>query len=114
MLGVGSSMNLFAQSETIEIDNGFDLGCSSTYWGTEASTHPNNPCKGATTRKCAEITTQILPNGNGSKTVIQTVRDGKGKVLGVSRQNIYASIEDIIQQEISTLPANAIVTEVKD
>lgn len=31
----------------------------SVYYGTEASTHPNNPCKGATTRKCAEIESNI-------------------------------------------------------
>lgn len=35
------------------------------YYGTEASKHPNNPCKGATTRKCAELFTSL--------TVFQTI-----------------------------------------
>lgn len=75
--------------------------------------HPNNPCKGATTRKCAEIDNQIISVGNGSSMVITTVKDGDGVVKSVSRNVVAASASDIIQEEILNLPANAEMTHVR-
>jgi len=102
-----------AQALELEEAPDFEIGCRSVYWGTEASTHPNNPCKGATTRKCAEIDNQIISVGNGSSMVITMVKDGDGVVKSVSRNVVAASASDIIQEEILNLPANAEMTHVR-
>lgn len=67
---------------------GDNNGPIATYYGTEASTNPNNPCKGATTRVCAKIpvitsvgdidetkTSNDVPNTNSDKpnTTVNTV-----------------------------------------
>ncbi|MBW3519985.1 hypothetical protein [Flavobacterium sp. NKUCC04_CG] len=36
-----------------------DHKTTSTYYGTKASTNANNPCKGATTRVCGKIESQL-------------------------------------------------------
>lgn len=90
----------------------FDVGCRSIYWGTEASTNPNNPCKGATTRKCAEIDTQITSTGNGSSLVVRTIRDGDGVVKSITRDIVLGDAPSIIQNELLNLPSNAEMTYV--
>lgn len=71
------------------------------------------PCKGATSRKCAEIDNQIISIGNGLSTVITTVRDGDGVVKSVTRNVVAATADAIIQEEMVNLPANAEMTHVR-
>ncbi len=57
-------------------------GSSETiYYGTEASTNPNNPCKGATTRICAKIITTNTIGDNGEIQEVKVVSDSNGKVI---------------------------------
>lgn len=111
VLAIPSVMS--AQSLELEEAPDFEVGCRSVYWGTEASTHPNNPCKGATSRKCAEIDNQIISIGNGLSTVITTVRDRDGVVKSVTRNVVAATADAIIQEEMVNLPANAEMTHVR-
>ena len=61
------------------------------YYGTEASTNANNPCKGATTRVCAVVTTEasVLPDKN--TLVTKTIKDADGNII---------SVINFIQQDI--------------
>lgn len=58
-------------------------GTKTTYYGTEASNNPNNPCKGATTRVCGVIeqTTVSTPTGTIVKKV---VKNASGQIVSVT------------------------------
>lgn len=58
-------------------------GTKTTYYGTEASNNPNNPCKGATVRVCGVIeqTPTSTPGGIVMKKV---VKNADGQVLSVT------------------------------
>ena len=53
------------------------------YYGTEASTNPNNPCKGATTRKCGELVATYEDNGDGQTFVTKIVKDANGNIITI-------------------------------
>lgn len=105
MMAIPSLMS--AQPHELSEAPDFEIGCRSVYWGTEASTHPNNPCKGATTRKCAEIESEIIRTSDGISMVVTTVKDRYGIVKSVSQNFVAAPASDIIQDAIVKLPANA-------
>lgn len=77
-----------------------------TYWGAEASQKPNNPCKGATIRKCAEIDTQLTQK-TGHVTVITTFINENGIVSSPTSQNYNMTMEQVIQKLFQDLPENA-------
>lgn len=55
-----------------------------TFYGTKASSNPNNPCKGATTRVCGilEQTYNKLSLGNAPMTIVkETIKDADGNVI---------------------------------
>lgn len=81
--------------------------CRTTFWGTEASDKPNNPCKGATWRKCAEIDTQIAPIGNGINSVKTILRDKDGVIKSIETTTTTATAEEIINYITSHTPVNA-------
>ena len=58
-------------------------GTKTTFYGTEASNNPNNPCKGATIRVCGTIeqTPVSTPVGTVMKKV---VKNANGQVLSVT------------------------------
>lgn len=78
------------------------------YYGTEASTHPNNPCKGATTRKCAELFTSLTVFADFTL-MSSVLTDAKGEELLSSEQEVYATPDEIIAEKLKSLPDNAIL-----
>lgn len=81
---IAPTVSLLAENTTPPVTPpGVDLGGGSTtiYYGTEASTNPNNPCKGATTRKCAVISTNSNIGDNGETTETTEVRDANGNII---------------------------------
>lgn len=82
------------------------MKASSTYYGTKASTNPNNPCKGATTRKCGVIETSYTMIGqNLSGSIYQTDKvtmDADGVVIGTSSDQILVPINFSLQEYVNT------------
>ena len=76
------------------------------YYGTEASTHPNNPCRGATTRKCAELFTSLTAYPDYTF-MTSVLTDARGVEIMSSDQTIYASLDEIIAEKLKSLPENA-------
>lgn len=56
----------------------------STFYGSKASTNANNPCKGATIRKCGTIETSLVSFLDGQTFVIQQVKDNAGNILSTT------------------------------
>lgn len=56
----------------------------STFYGSKASTNANNPCKGATIRKCGTIETSLVSFIDGQTFVIQQVKDNAGNILSTT------------------------------
>ncbi|ROT20896.1 hypothetical protein EEL51_05075 [Muribaculaceae bacterium Isolate-110 (HZI)] len=100
-------------AEREDNDNGKlpNPGTVTTYWGSEASTNPNNPCKGATIRKCAEIVTNIM-SMNGKSIVTTIIKDSNGKTKAVYKDIVTSTPSEIIEETIATLPSNGQVEEV--
>lgn len=90
----------------------YEFGCRAVYYGTEASTHPNNPCKGATVRKCAELDTQIIQNNAEFCTVITKYKDIKGEVFHEASQSVQGTPSQIIDNMVFNLPLNAEMVEI--
>lgn len=101
-----------AQSQELDDAPDSNIVLRTIYYGAESSDHPNNPCKGATIRKCAEIDYDVDDAGDGNSIVVKTVKDHKGIVKSVSRSIVAAPVSDIIQEAISKLPANADITHI--
>ena len=52
----------------------------STFYGSKASTNANNPCKGATIRKCGTIESSLV-SFEDQTLVMQQVKDADGNTL---------------------------------
>lgn len=91
----------------------FDFEYKAIYYGTEASTHPNNPCKGATVRKCAELDTQIASEGIATSLVTYTLKNSVGEIKYVSSQTVPTPAEQVLNDHINNLPANAEVVYIR-
>ena len=71
----------------------------SVFYGSKASQGSNNPCKGATIRKCGEIYSKIIAVSDGESLVQQTVKDADNQVLEV-RSYIEEKEPDEVVKEI--------------
>lgn len=110
ILSAGLFMFPTMLSATPSEDGGITLDeivCGATYYGTEASTHPNNPCKGATTRKCAELRVHVIRDDSESCTLIQLLNNEVGEFLGETRSKVKGTPEDVIDAIKYNLPPNA-------
>lgn len=84
----------------------------STYYGTKASTNANNPCKGATTRKCGTIESEITMEGSDSSSVIRTVKDAEGNVLSTQTLRLSLPVRAVTAKIIaSTIEENAAIED---
>lgn len=52
-------------------------------YGSKASNNANNPCSGATIRKCAVVHTDYVSLDEYSVYVEKTVKDANGNVIGI-------------------------------
>lgn len=70
----------------------------STFWGSKASTHPNNPCKGATIRICGILATDITPINENKTLVTKTVKDVNGVIISESSYIVPKSIDTVTKE----------------
>lgn len=77
----GESQNMTAANKA-EVST--DDKTVSTFYGSKASTNANNPCKGATIRKCGTIETSLVSFIDGQTFVIQQVKDNAGNILSTT------------------------------
>lgn len=75
------------------------------YYGTEASTNPNNPCKVATIRKCAEVTEKIFDKSDYS-IIKMEMADNSGRIIFSDQQQVVATPDEIIQMRLASLADN--------
>lgn len=106
-------MAVVATAPLIKADPGdlkdFDpIKWGTIYYGTEATPNPNNPCKGATVRKCAEITNDAKSVG-GRTLLTTTVKDGNGNIVSVTRDYYDKSPAQLFNLDVENLPVNATV-----
>lgn len=105
--------SLIAMTFTSAFADGFDTSAEEgpiifrqVYYGTQASTHPNNPCKGATTRKCAELFTSLTAYADCTM-MTSVLTNEKGEELMSSEQTVYSTPDEIIAEKLKALPDNA-------
>ncbi len=80
----------------------------SIFYGTEASNNPHNPCKGATTKVCGIIESQIIETTHGP-VLIKRVYD-YNKILKDHFSYFVATSPYLqLQIEIEALPSNAVI-----
>lgn len=77
-----------------------------TYYGEEANNDPNNPCKGATYRVCATITTKVDAVSTTQCHVTRTLADAYGTVL-FQKATLEAGTVKQITAKYSTIDAAA-------
>ncbi len=70
----------------------------STFWGSKASTNPNNPCKGATIRLCGILATDITPIDENKTLVTKTVKDANGVIISESSYIVPKSIDTVTKE----------------
>ncbi len=83
-------------------DLGRTMRAKQTYMGTEASTNPNNPCKGATTRECAIFESYLVPVSEDETIVIETLTDAEGNTISSSSYRVTQPIYVVKEGIIST------------
>lgn len=66
----------------------------STFYGSKASSNANNPCKGATIRKCGTIETSLVSFIDGQTFVIQQVKDNAGNTLSTTNYISPVSVSE--------------------
>ena len=102
-------MSLMAMAVPLAFaDYGVNPGHSNrtTYYGTEASTNANNPCKGATIRVCAIVDTNV-EGANGNTKITKIVRAADGKILSVTQDYVPGSPSQVMKEEMANTPSNA-------
>lgn len=72
----------------------------STFYGSKASTNANNPCKGATIRKCGTIESSLV-SFEDQTLVMQQVKDADGNTLFTN--NFFAPSPCQKQRQILSL-----------
>lgn len=77
-----------------------------TYYGEEASNDPNNPCKGATYRVCATITTKVDAASTTQCHVTRTLTDTYGAIL-YQKTTLEAGTVKQITEKYSAIDAAA-------
>lgn len=80
-----------------------------TFYGEYANSDGKNPCKGETTRVCAEQITTIEEDDNGCK-IYQALYDAKGNVINTAVSRSTATVDEVVADILSNTPANATVT----
>lgn len=108
LLSIISASTGFAEDHNIPEQIPESAVTRSTFYGTEASNKSNNPCRGATTRVCGIIETQIVGTTNGS-VVTKQVYD-YNKILK-DRFSYFVATSPYLQLqiEIEALPSNAVI-----
>ena len=65
----------------------------STFYGSKASSNANNPCKGATIRKCGTIESSLVSFADQTL-VMQQVKDVEGNTLSVNNFFVPSSVSE--------------------
>ena len=92
--------SLSAQNVTEEHDpiQGNFTKLVSTFYGTKASKNANNPCKGATTRKCGKIETELQSVSADETLVRETLKSPDDKILSVSTRIELKPIDEVKEE----------------
>lgn len=70
----------------------------STFYGSKVSSNANNPCKGATTRVCGKIETELITVNSGQTSVYQKVTDAEGVVLSSSSYFVAKPLKEVKEE----------------
>lgn len=81
-----------------------------TYYGTQASTNPENPCKGATIRVCAQREETAYPN-TGTWDIEKTLKDEDGNIISMQILLNVPNPVLYLQRIALSLPENAVLDE---
>lgn len=67
----------------------------STFYGSKASSNANNPCKGATTRVCGKIESELITDNSGQTLVVQQIKDADGNVISSSNYFVAKPLKEV-------------------
>lgn len=67
----------------------------STFYGSKASSNANNPCKGATTRVCGKIESELITANSGQTLVVQQIKDADGIVISSSNYFVAKPLKEV-------------------
>lgn len=67
----------------------------STFYGSKASSNANNPCKGATTRICGKIESELITVNSGQTLVVQQIKDADGIVISSSDYFVAKPLKEV-------------------
>lgn len=67
----------------------------STIYGSKASSNANNPCKGATTRVCGKIESELITANSGQTLVVQQIKDADGIVISSSNYFVAKPLKEV-------------------
>lgn len=67
----------------------------STFYGSKASSNANNPCKGATTRVCGKIESELITDNSGQTLVVQQIKDADGNVISSSNYFVTKPLKEV-------------------
>lgn len=81
-----------------------------TYYGEKANSNGSNPCAGSTTSVCATVTKEIVVEDDGWYEVIESTYDAAGSLTGKTVKRTTSTPDEIIAEETSNLPENAIAS----
>lgn len=88
----------FANGNSLSLETAEDGKTVSTFYGSKASSSANNPCKGATIRKCGTIETSLVSFMDGQTFVIQQVKDAEGNTLSTTNYISPVSVSETKSQ----------------
>lgn len=67
----------------------------STFYGSKASSNANNPCKGATTRVCGKIESELIAINSEQTIVKQQIKDSDGTVLSSFNDFVAKPLKEV-------------------
>ena len=76
----------------------FQVQTNLLFFGSKASTNPNNPCKGATIRVCGILVTNLMPVNENKTLVTKTVEDANGVIISESSYIVPKSIDTVTKE----------------
>lgn len=72
----------------------------STFYGSKASNNANNPCKGATTRVCGRIETEIISISESLTMLVSETKDADGETISVESTLLDENTETVKLQQM--------------
>ena len=105
-------VGLSAMSETLPQPENSPVIIVKEYFGTEASAHPNNPCKGETTLVCYRETQKISQVTPGKVKITRIGEGRNGSIVRTKEKIVDGTIESVVNEIRTALPLNAAIQTV--